>query len=33
LRSRYERYYERFLSVFPAPTDKVYHVAGNHDVG
>lgn len=31
--SRYERYYERFLSVFPAPREKVYYVAGNHDVG
>jgi predicted phosphodiesterase len=32
-RSRYERYYQRFLSAFPAPKDKVYYVAGNHDVG
>ncbi|KAF9653912.1 Metallo-dependent phosphatase [Thelephora ganbajun] len=29
----YERYYARFLSVFPAPKGKVYYVAGNHDVG
>lgn len=31
--SRYERYHERFLGVFPAPKDKVYYAAGNHDVG
>lgn len=31
--SRYEKYHERFLGVFPAPKDQVYYVAGNHDVG
>lgn len=31
--SRYERYHERFLSVFSAPKNSVYYTAGNHDVG